>query len=285
MTAVLTAVDVHFSYPGGVEALRGVSLQIERGEMVAVLAASGGGKTTLLKLLAGLIRPHQGEILIGDRRLRDLKDRDLYSRLSLVFQNPTDQLFATTVNDDVAFGPRNLGLAESEIESRVQRSLALVGVSGLRERAIHTLSFGQQKRVAVAGVLAMRPEILVLDEPVSGLDPKAAQQMITLLKQLQHDHGITLVVATHDVDLIAEVADRFCVLNAGKVAMLGTARDVFKDPDELGEVGLCLPRLAQLFHTLRQTDAVPLGPLPFTESDARRELLGLLAQRSVKAAS
>jgi len=283
MTAALCVRGVHFSYSGGVEALRGVDLQIERGEMLAVLAASGGGKTTLLKLLAGLIKPARGEIVLGDRPLSELKDRELYSRLSLVFQNPTDQLFATTVTDDVAFGPRNLGLQESEIESRVQQSLALVGVSDLRERAIHTLSFGQQKRVAVAGVLAMEPEILILDEPATGLDPKAAEQMITLLKQLQHEHQITLVVATHDVDLIAGAADRFCVLDAGQVAMLGTAREVFKDPDALGKLGLCLPRLAQLFHALRHNDGVALGELPYSESDARREILALLAQRGVMA--
>jgi cobalt transport protein ATP-binding subunit len=186
----IEARDLCFTYEEGTEALMGVNFAVKRGEFVALLGSNGSGKTTLLKLLLGLLKPGSGTILLNGKDLSAIASRDLYQTIGLVLQNPNDQLFAPTVGDDVAFGPRNLDLPDDEVEHRVTESLIAVAALALRHRAIHHLSFGEQKRVSLAGVLAMRPSIIILDEPTAGLDPGGETLMMQLLNRLNREQEI-----------------------------------------------------------------------------------------------
>jgi cobalt/nickel transport system ATP-binding protein len=272
----IEAEAVSFAYPGGIRALEDLSFHAGAGEMVAVMGANGSGKTTLMKVLMRLLHPQQGRVRLGTTDVADLASAELYRRIGMVFQNPVDQLFATSVRQDVAFGPRNMGLAESEIAARVDEALEAAGATDLADRSIHQLSYGQQKRVCLAGVLAMQPAILVLDEPTAGLDPAGESQMIELLVRLNRERNITTILATHCVDLLPVLVDRIYVLAQGRVRQVGTPQAIFADGRAVAEAGLRLPLLAQLFHELGRhgmaCDAVPL-----TIDDARRQVLLWLA--------
>jgi len=220
----LEATGVAFTYQGGSRALDDVDFWVKPGEFVAMLASNGSGKTTLIKLLVGLLKPDKGIVRLNGRDIRGLSRTNLSRSVGLVFQNPTDQLFAATAEEDVAYGPRNLGLDEDEVQRRVAESLESVAASKLRGRAIHHLSFGEQKRVCMAGVLAMRPSTLILDEPTAGLDPAGEALMMKLLNRLNREQGITVVLATHSVDLLPLFADRICVLRLGRVLKQGACR-------------------------------------------------------------
>jgi cobalt/nickel transport system ATP-binding protein len=269
----IDARNVWFAYEEGTEALKGVDFRARRGEFVAMLASNGGGKTTLLRVLAKLLMPQHGEVKVQGRRLQEMDVDELYRNLGLVFQNPRDQLFAPTVEEDVAFAPRNAGLSEANIENRLSEALEAVGAAHLRERAVHHLSFGEKKRVSLAGVLAMRPSILVLDEPTAGLDPAGEAEMLHLLNRLNRDRDITVVMATHSVDLLPLFADRLYVLKEGKVLREGTPEDVFADEEAVEGAQLRLPHISRLARELRDYDGVPLEELPLTVRETRLNLL------------
>ena len=220
--AAIEALDVSYTYPGGIDALCNVTFRARRGQFVAVMGANGSGKTTLMKVLTRLLLPQKGHVRLGTVDIAELAAAALYRQVGIVFQNPADQLFAATVDDDVAFGPRNLGLAEDEVSTRVGEALVAADVAALRRRPIHHLSFGEQKRVCLAGVLAMRPEVLVLDEPTAGLDPRSEAHMIELLLRLNRQQGITIILSTHAVDLLPVLAHHVYILAGGRVA--GRAR-------------------------------------------------------------
>jgi cobalt/nickel transport system ATP-binding protein len=272
---------VLFSYPDGFTALKDVVFQVRSGEFVAMLAANGSGKTTLIKVLVGLLKPQQGTVRVNGRPLRSIPQSELHQSVGLVFQNPNDQLFAATVAEDVAFGPRNLGLAESEVQQRVADALAAVGASTLCDRAIQHLSFGEQKRVSIAGVLAMRPSILILDEPTAGLDPAGEQNMMRLLGELNRQHGITIVLATHSVDLLPLFADRIYLLDRGSVLQQGPPELVFSDQPLLDRASLRLPYVSRLMDELKRLDGVPIDGLPLTLGEARRRLLELIPHETI----
>ncbi len=240
-----------YRYPDGTAALSGVDLIVQRGEAVAVLGANGAGKTTLLKHLNGLLTPTSGKVLVAGEEIT--KHNLLWVRrlVGLVFQNPEEQLFAPSVAEDVAFGPRNLGLSEDVVHHRVEEALRLVGMQGYEQRAPHHLSYGEKKRVAIAGVLAMEPQVMVLDEPTSGLDPAGAEELLSLLHRLRR-LGLSLVVATHDVDLVPELADRVYLLHQGRVVAAGTPEEVFAEPASLEKCHLRLPCAARLLAMLRE---------------------------------
>ena len=267
---------VSFSYPDGFVALTDVDFSVRRGEFVAMLASNGSGKTTLIKVLAGLIKPQHGQTRINGRDLHSYPQTKLYQQVGLVFQNPNDQLFCATVNEDVAFGPRNLALPEHEVQTRVGEALQAVGAADLGERAIHHLSYGQQKRVAIAGVLAMRPPILILDEPTAGLDPLGEHNMLLLLGKLNREQGITIVLATHSVDTLPLFADRIYLLNQGRVLKVGTPEEVFQDHGMIERASLRLPYVTRLLHELKRFDGVPIQGLPLTVREAREQLLSLI---------
>lgn len=272
----IEAENIRFAYPDGFLALQDVVFRVRRGEFVAMLASNGSGKTTLIKVLARLLKAQSGAVRLDGRDLHDYPQAELYQHLGLVFQNPNDQLFGATVAEDVAFGPRNLGLPEDEVQRRVGEALASVGARELRERAIHHLSFGEQKRVAIAGVLAMKPSILILDEPTAGLDPAGEHQMLWLLNALNRQQGITIILATHSVDTLPLFANRIYLLNRGRVLKEGPSEEVFRDHELIDRASLRLPYVSSLLDELKRLDGVPITGLPLTLREARRQLLELI---------
>ena len=229
--------DLVFAYPDGTSALAGLSFRITHGESVAIVGANGAGKSTLLLHLNGCLIPQQGQVRVGDFPLTRQTIPAVRRTVGMVFQDPDDQLFMPTVHEDVAFGPLNLGLPLPEVESRVADALARVGGESLRERPPHHLSGGEKRSVAIAAVLAMSPDILVMDEPTSHLDPSARRRLIRLLGTFAH----TKIIATHDLDMAMELCDRTIVLRQGHVAADGPTGDIFQDEALLTSSGLEKP--------------------------------------------
>jgi len=225
--------ELHFSYPDGHVALRGVSLQIDRGEKVALVGPNGAGKSTLMLQLNGILTG-KGRMSIGGLPVVKENLPQIRARVGLVFQNPDDQLFSPTVFEDVAFGPLHIGYSEAEVRERVMRALDLVGMSAYAERLSHHLSVGEKKRIAVATVLAMDPEILVLDEPSAGLDPRARRSLINLLRELPH----TMLVSTHDLLMVRELFTRMVVMDNGQVVADGPTATLLNDDALLEAHGL-----------------------------------------------
>lgn len=217
--------DLQYAYPDGTHAVRGLSFRIQEGESVAIVGANGAGKSTLLRHLNGCLTPTAGTVRIGDFPLTKETLQQVRRTVGMVFQDPDDQLFMPTVFDDVAFGPLNLGLPPREVEGRVLRALAQVEAEHLRERPPYKLSGGEKRAVAIATVLAMSPAILVLDEPSTGLDPRARRRLIQLLGSFGH----TKIIATHDLDLVLELCARTIVLHRGQVTADGPTLEIFAD--------------------------------------------------------
>ncbi|WP_160397660.1 cobalt ECF transporter T component CbiQ [Paenibacillus sp. MMS18-CY102] len=234
---------------GQIQALRGLSFSIRQGAKVVLMGPNGAGKSTLISLLNGLEQPALGEVRVFGERMGRENALHLRQRIGVVYQDPDDQIFSTTVEEDVAFGPRNLGLDELAVQERVTEALRAVGMSELRGRSPFELSYGQKRRVAIAGVLAMRPEVVILDEPMAFLDPKSRDDLQTLLERM-HASGLTLIVATHDVDFAAEWATDVLVLKDGKLLASGTAELLFDDR-LLEQADLHLPRLVRPFRLLQ----------------------------------
>ena len=273
----IDADDIRFAYPQGIEAIGGLSFCAHAGELIAVMGSNGSGKTTLLKVLMRLLVPQRGTVRLAGLDIRGLRPAELYRQVGMVFQNPADQLFAATVEQDVAFGPRNQGLTEAEVAARVEESLAAVDALELGPRGVHQLSYGQQKRICLAGVLAMRPQILLLDEPTGGLDPVSEMHMIELLLRLNREQRITIVLSTHAVDLLPVLANRLYVLRRGRVWQEGPPAEVLADAHAAAEAGLRIPLITQLFDDLRRDHGLAADPLPLTNDDARRQILQWLS--------
>ncbi len=269
-----------FTYPDGTEAVSQVDLEIGTGEFVALMGANGSGKTTLLKLLIGLLKPSSGKVYLDGQDCRTLKDSEVFRRVGMVFQDPNDQLFASVVEQDVAFGLINLGLKPEEVAGRVASALKMTGASDLAGKGIHTLSFGQKRRVAIAGVLAMAPETMLLDEPTGGLDPRGITPVMRLLKRLNQERGITMIMATHEVELAPLFCDRIVVMLGGRVAATGTPQEIFGNPELARRVSLRLPRVAHLAEVLQKEDGFGFQSLPLTIGEARREFVRLRGRES-----
>ena len=237
--------DLYYRYRDGTEALRGITLSVKRGERLALLGPNGAGKSTLLLHLNGIFTPHRGTVRVLGREVNREAWPWVRGIVGLVFQDPDDQVFSSTVGEDVAFGPLNQGLAPAEVEERVKEALAAVGLEGFHDRVPHHLSYGEKKRVAIAGVLAMGPEILVLDEPTAFLDPEGQRQVMAILEKL-HAAGKTLLVATHDVDLAAGWADRVAILRGGRVLAQG-GPELLVSEEVVTAAGLCFPTTARVF--------------------------------------
>lgn len=222
---IVEALDLGHRYVDGTQALTEVSFRIHHGESVGVIGANGAGKSTLLQHLNGSLMPTAGEVRIGEVPLRKETLRDIRRTVGMVFQDSDDQLFTPTVGEDVAFGPRNLGLPPADVEARVTAALERVELLHLRHKPPYRLSGGEKRRAAIATVLSMAPDILVLDEPSAGLDPRARRHLIELLKAFQH----TKIIATHDLDLVLDLCPRTLVLHEGRVKADGTTRAIFAD--------------------------------------------------------
>lgn len=266
-------------YSDGTVALDNVSLGFERGERIALLGTNGSGKTTLLNHFNGILKPTSGNIYFEDKPIEYNAKAllELRRRVGYVFQDPNDQLFAPTVKQDVAFGPLNLGLPVERVNEVVDAALKTVGMSEFKEKPPHFLSLGQKKRVALAGVLAMEPEVIIMDEPTSNLDPRATSEILHLLLQLNKEKGITLLLATHDVDMVPLFANKIYILNKGKLVFQGSPQESFSNGALIRQVNLRSPRLTHLFEVLKNEDNLPISDkLPLTISEARREILRLL---------
>jgi cobalt/nickel transport system ATP-binding protein len=240
MSAAPPALEIRelaFAYPDATPALRGIDLLVRPGERVAVLGPNGAGKTTLVLHLNGILRPQQGWIRVGGLPVEGEHLREIRRRVGLVFQDPDDQLFMPTVEDDVAFGPRNLGVEGEELERRVESALAAVGMLDHRDRPPHHLSFGQRRRVAIATVLAMDPEVLVLDEPSSNLDPAGRRELAEVLRPLD----VTILMVTHDLPYALELCPRAVVMNEGRIVADGPTRELLADAALMAANRLELP--------------------------------------------
>ena len=258
-------------YRGKIKALDSINFAAKPGERIAIIGANGAGKSTLFKHFNGILKPTTGEVLIKGEPVSNKNILDVRRTVGVVFQDPDDQIFAPTVKQDVAFGPMNLGLSPEEIEKRVQESLETVRLTGFEERAPHHLSTGEKKKVAIAGILAMQPEVLVLDEPTAGLDPGGAMRLIRLINWMNRYLGITTIIATHEVDIVPLLADRVCIMSMGKIIGEGTPLEIFSSPELIKKTHLRLPIVAQLMEML-QEEGVPVN-VRFTLEEARDELL------------
>jgi cobalt/nickel transport system ATP-binding protein len=269
----LSVKNVSFKYPDGTLALSGISLDVAAGEFIGLLGSNGSGKTTLLTVMDGLAKGYSGTVSLDGADIRSLTPKEIYRKMGLVFQNPDTQLFASTVYDDVAFGPRNMGFPEDEVFSRVGKALDAVEMDGHGRKSIHNLSFGQKKRVCIAGLLAMGHEILLLDEPTAGLDPMGEYKMMNLLMELNREKGVTIVMSSHSVDLVPLFLSKLYILSRGKVKRGGAPEEVFTAPDEMADVKLRLPHIAELIWKLKAEDKVQFEKVPLTVGEARRMLL------------
>ena len=269
---ILEAKNVTYKYPDGTVALDHINFKVNKGEMVSLLGKNGAGKSTLFLHFNGIYEPTEGEILVEGEPITYSKKGliKVRQKVGIVFQNPDDQLFAPTVEEDVAFGPLNLGYSQEVTQEIVTESLKRVGMSGYERKAPHHLSGGQKKRVAIAGILAMNPEIMVLDEPTSGLDPRGASDILKLLYEL-NEEGMTIIISTHDVDLVPVYSNKVFVISKGGILESGTPKEVFADVDLIRKANLRLPRIAHLAEILEKHDDVDFnGEYPLTIGQARK---------------
>ncbi len=261
-------------------ALDAVSIRVDDGEFVGIVGPTGAGKSTLIQHFNGLLRPTAGTVMLDGRDLaaRDTDLRKVRQQVGIIFQYPEHQLFEETVSDDIAFGPRNLGLNDEQVAERVTESMALVGLeSQLAARSPFELSGGQMRRVAIAGVLAMRPRVLILDEPTAGLDPRGRHEILGHVTTLHARQGITVILVTHNMEDVARLSRRVIVMQNGTVAMDGATADVFSQRQRLLELGLEVPPVTELALLLTER-GIRLPRLPFTVEDAT-EMIMAAAER------
>lgn len=257
MEPIIRAENLKFSYKNQedgkeYEVLKGIDMEVRKGEFLCVLGHNGSGKSTLAKHFNSILVPTEGKVFVGDMDTSD-EDKlfDIRQRVGMVFQNPDNQIVATIVEEDIAFAPENLGLPREEIISRVDFALKTVNMEAYRNHAPHKLSGGQKQRVAIAGVLAMMPEVIVLDEPTAMLDPVGRKEIMNTIKTLNREKGMTVVLITHYMDEAAE-ADRILVMDKGKIKMEGTPKEVFSKVDEVKAIGLDVPQATALAFELNK---------------------------------
>lgn len=271
---IIETKDVSFSYPDATKVLEVINFSAGKGEFVGILGANGSGKTTLLKILNGLLKPKSGDVYLGGENLKSMDKNRIFTKACTVFQDPDDQLFSPTVKEDISFGPINMGLSEDEVKTRVCNALTAVEMLEFQDKAIHNLSYGQKKRICLAGVLAMGPEVIFLDEPTACLDPMGVSVIMHLLKKLNKE-GMTLVMATHCVDLVPLFLDRVIILNKGRIIKEGIPEKVFSDPETIRLARLRLPQIGHLFEILMKKDKFEINNLPLTIGEARQQIMEL----------
>lgn len=276
---IIQTENMSFTYPDGTSALHDINIEIKEGERVAVIGSNGAGKSTLFAHFNGINKPTSGLIKIdGKTAVYEKKELlEIRQKVGIVFQNPDDQLFAPTVIEDVAFGPMNLGLSDDEVDERVEEALEMVGMTGLGKKAPHHLSGGQKKRVAIAGILAMRPEIMVLDEPTTGLDPKGVGQVMEILYKLNQE-DMSIIIASHDVEMVTEFADKIFVLHDGEIISQGTPQEIFNDYETLHKAHLRPPKSAELLYLLKN-GGFPVD-IKLTVNEAYHEILHALGTQA-----
>ena len=252
-----------------------VDLEIESGSFVGIIGHTGSGKSTLIQHLNGLLKPTEGSILLDGKDIwaEKAQMRQVRFRVGLVFQYPEYQIFEETVAKDIAFGPRNMGLAEEEVQARVKETAAIVGLSDdILEQSPFLLSGGQKRRVAIAGVMAMRPEVLILDEPTAVLDPRGREEILEEIKAYRRQTGATILLVSHSMEDVARHAQQILVMNAGKVFCYGTVENVFRRSQELQAIGLAVPQITRVCNALR-AKGIPLTEDIFTVEQAKEQLI------------
>lgn len=251
--------DLVYTYNPGTpfekKALDEISLDINEGEFIGLIGHTGSGKSTLVQHLNGLMKPTSGSIIVDGVDITEKKAnlRETRQKVGLVFQYPEHQLFEETVFKDIAFGPKNLGLKDDEITNRVKSAMEIVGLDyeDLKDRSPFELSGGQKRRVAIAGVIAMKPKVLILDEPTAGLDPSGRDEILDEIKRLYEKEGITIILVSHSMEDVARLVNRILVMHRGKIAMDDTTREIFKKADELEEIGLGIPQITSFMRSFK----------------------------------
>ena len=280
-TKSVETINLSYTYYDGTRALTNMNFSVEEGENMAILGPNGAGKSTLLHHFNGLLMPTSGKVLVLGKTVDPSNLDWVRQKVGLVFQDPDDQLFARTVGEDVAFGPVNLGLSRDEVKARVKWALEATEITDLENKPPGNLSTGQKRRASLAGVLAMKPEIILLDEPMANLDPRTASKVLRLLLQLNKDLGITLIIATHDLDLVPLFADKICVLNKGEIALQGPPAEVFSKADMIRSMDLRLPRITHLFEILSKNDSILTSKqYPLTIGEARKTIIELIEEKN-----
>ncbi len=249
----LSIKNLNYTYPDGTHALKNVNMEILKGQKVAIMGPNGAGKSTLFSHLNGLTEPTSGHIELDGKVMKYDKKTllEVRQKVGIVFQDPNDQLFAPTVKEDVAFGPMNLGLSYEEVEKRVNEALELVGMEKFRDKTPHHLSGGQQKRVAIAGIVAMRPEIMILDEPTAGLDPEGVDKVLNILNDLNKE-GMSIVISSHDIEMVNGFAEKIFVLNEGEILASGDKHDIFSNKELLKTAHLKAPITTEILYRLKE---------------------------------
>lgn len=250
----LSTENLSFTYPDGTQALKNINIEIEKGEKVAIIGPNGAGKSTLFSHFNGLTEPTSGCVKIEGKPISFEKDELLKVRqkVGIVFQDPNDQLFAPTVKEDIAFGPMNLGLSYDKVEKRVEDALKMVGMENYEDKTPHHLSGGQQKRIAIAGIIAMKPELMILDEPTAGLDPDGVEKVLNIMNQL-NEEGMTLIISSHDIDMISKYADKIFVLYNGEIIESGNKNKIFSDMELLKKAHLRTPITTEILYNLKES--------------------------------
>ena len=245
--------NLSYTYHDGTQALKNVNIKIRKGEKIAIMGPNGAGKSTLFSHFNGLNEPTSGHVEIDGEKIIFERDEliKVRQKVGIVFQDPNDQLFAPTVKEDVAFGPMNLGLDYDEVEKRIRESLEMVGMSGFEEKTPHHLSGGQQKRVAIAGIIAMRPDIMILDEPTAGLDPEGVEKVLDILNKLNNE-GISIVISSHDIEMVNQFADKIFVLHDGEIIAEGDKHQIFSNKELLKKAHLKAPVTTEILYKLKE---------------------------------
>lgn len=263
-------------------ALKDINLNLSRGDFIGLIGHTGSGKSTLVQHLNGLIKPTSGKIIVDgiDITSKDTDLRKIRQKVGLVFQYPEHQLFEETIYKDIAFGPKNLGLGEKEIETRVKKAMELVGLDyySLKDRSPFELSGGQKRRVAIAGVLAMKPEVLVLDEPTAGLDPRGRDEVLGRIQGLYEEEGITIILVSHSMEDIARLVNRIVVMHKGEVALEGSSKEVFKQGEKLEQMGLGIPQITSFMRQYKRKGNKVRDDI-ITVEEAKEEILKLIRSR------
>ncbi|NMB42180.1 MAG: energy-coupling factor transporter ATPase [Firmicutes bacterium] len=272
--------DLRHTYMPGtpfqVEALKGISVKIEQGEFVGIIGETGSGKSTFVQHLNGLLRPSSGKILLDGRNpwAGEIKLKKIRSSIALLFQYPEHQLFEETVFKDVAFGPRSLGLEGDELEERVRFGLELTGLDYkfYKDRSPFNLSGGEKRRVAMAGILAMKPEAVILDEPTAGMDPSGRRRLMDQIERFHKEENLTVILVTHNMEEVSRLAKKLYVFSGGQLVLQGTPAEIFKNTALIRKIGLDLPPITDLLHKLKKTGRNIRTDL-FTLEEASREIL------------
>ena len=259
-------------------ALDNINLEIKKGEFVAIIGHTGCGKSTLIQHFNGLLKPEEGKIYINGELVNDSNIKEMRKKVGLVFQYPEYQLFETTVYKDIAFGIKSEKLSKDEEYERVKSAVLKTGLTeDLLEKSIYDLSGGQKRRVAIAGIIVMDPEILVLDEPAAGLDPAGRDEILGFAKKLRDESGITIILVSHSMEDVAKLADKIIVMNDSNVEMIGTPREVFKNKNRLREIGLGVPQMAEVFDEIgKNLPNIAINTNIYTVEEATKEILRLL---------